>query len=566
MKASLVIGSRGSQLALVQAQHIAARIHALAPHVSVRQEIITTTGDRILDAPLSRIGGKGLFTKEIEEALLDGRIDVAVHSMKDLPTELPEGLILAAVPAREDPHDAFVSVQYASIDLLPRGAVVGTSSLRRAAQLRARRPDLRVVDLRGNLDTRLRKVADGQIDAAILACAGLRRLGRNDAIRQVLSEQWMVPAPGQGALALEARASDVAVLALLQRLHDPAAGAETAAERGLLAALGGGCQTPLGALARAEGDRLVLMGCLSRTDGSEELRVMEEGLPADAETIARQAAQTLRRRGADALLTAETRGADATLPLKGKRIVVTRSEDQAAGLSRPLRARGAETIEFATVAIEPVSDEISFGDPETYDWVVFTSANAVRQFFGLLKRTGCAPGAFAHARIAAVGTATAKSVRKYGLDVSVMPERFVAEGVVASIVAAEPDLRGKRFLWPRGDLARSVLPDALRERGGRVTELVVYRTVMPETPEGRADALTAIRPDLVVFTSSSTAANFCRMLGPERLRRIKETASFAAIGPITARTAIANGLTLAVQPATHDIAALIEAIEKWART
>src|SRR5450432_1362062 len=279
----LVIASRGSQLALWQARWVAAQLQA-AGH-ECRIEIVKTTGDKITDVPLGIVGAqtgvKGLFTKEIEEALLDGRADLAVHSLKDLPTELPEGLVLAAVPEREDARDAVVGSPLAD---LPVGARVGTSSLRRAAQLRNLRPDLQVASVRGNLDTRLRKLDEGQYDAILLAAAGLKRLGWADRIAEILPADTMCPAVGQGALAIETRASGAGFDACAALDH-PATHAAVTAERGLLRALGGGCQVPIGAHATVEGGRLRLLGMVASPDGQEFLYSESEGMVAEAESI-----------------------------------------------------------------------------------------------------------------------------------------------------------------------------------------------------------------------------------------------------------------------------------------
>ncbi len=273
----IVIGSRGSQLALWQARWVEAQLTALGE--TCRVEIIRTTGDQITHAPLAKIGGKGLFTKEIEDALLAGAIDVAVHSLKDLPTEMPAGLALAAIPPREDVRDAMVGRTLAD---LPAGAKVGTSALRRAAQLRARRPDLVIETIRGNLDTRFRKLDEGQFDAVVLAAAGLRRLGWTHRIAELLSEDVICPAVGQGALAIETRAGDGAVARLVARLDDPATRAAVMAERALLRALGGGCQAPIGAYGRIAGGRLDLCAVIALPDGSRLLRGRRQGAAADA--------------------------------------------------------------------------------------------------------------------------------------------------------------------------------------------------------------------------------------------------------------------------------------------
>ena len=244
----LRIGSRGSQLALWQANHISALLRARGHEIEI--EIIHTTGDKITDVALAMVGTKGMFTKEIEEALAAGRVDLAVHSLKDLPTELPPGFEIAAITERQDPRDAFCSRHYASFQELPQGARVGTSSLRRQAQLKAVRPDLDIHPLRGNVDTRLRKLEQGEYDAIILASAGLKRLGKTELIKQIIPAEIMCPAAGQGALGIEIRLGDAATRQHLQFLNDPAARAATTCERALLNRLGGGCQVPIGAFAR----------------------------------------------------------------------------------------------------------------------------------------------------------------------------------------------------------------------------------------------------------------------------------------------------------------------------
>jgi len=296
MKSRLVIGSRGSQLALWQANWVKAELERHGHTAEV--QIIKTTGDRVTDVPLAKVGAKGLFTKEIEEALLAGRVDLAVHSLKDLPTALPDGLALAAVPRREDPRDVLV-VQDAArggrrLAELPSGTRVGTSSLRRSAQLLHARPDLDVQPVRGNLDTRLRKLDAGDFAALLLAAAGLRRLGLEGRISEYLEPDVMCPAIGQGALGIEARADDRATLEALARLDDRGARLETAAERALLAALGGGCQVPFGGSARLGPDeRLRLLGVVAAPDGRCLFRASGEGSD-PAELGARVAGQLLR--------------------------------------------------------------------------------------------------------------------------------------------------------------------------------------------------------------------------------------------------------------------------------
>ncbi|MGE5645010.1 MAG: hydroxymethylbilane synthase [Acidobacteriota bacterium] len=292
----LTIGSRGSKLALWQAEWVKARLEALGE--TCRIEIIKTTGDKITDVPLAKVGSKGLFTKEIEEALLDGRIDLAVHSLKDLPTELPAGLKIAAVPAREDARDALAGRRLAD---LPAGARVGTSSLRRVAQLRAARPDLIIESVRGNLDTRLRKLDEGQYDAIVLAAAGLTRLGWASRIAECFAPEVMCPAVGQGALAIETRETGEAAR-VCAGLDEARVHAAVDAERAVLAALGGGCQVPIGAYGQAVGDRLELTAIAALPDGSRMVRRSASGPLAESARIGRELGAELLDAGAREIL------------------------------------------------------------------------------------------------------------------------------------------------------------------------------------------------------------------------------------------------------------------------
>lgn len=285
MKAKLIIGTRQSLLALWQSEHVAALLKARYPECEVILKKIVTKGDKILDVPLAQIGGKGLFTKEIEEELLAGTIDLAVHSLKDLPTVLPEGLSIAAITERANVCDAFVSNKYTSFDQLPPGAKIGTSSLRRKAQLLAIRPDLTIVDLRGNVNTRLKKLDDGAMDAIILAAAGLERLGYQTRIRQLLPESVCLHAVGQGALAIETRAADACVQDMLKPLDDAQTRIATLAERAFLGLVEGGCQVPIGVHAQVSNGKIHIEAIIATLTGDRIIRDNVEGDAKDAEDL-----------------------------------------------------------------------------------------------------------------------------------------------------------------------------------------------------------------------------------------------------------------------------------------
>ena len=299
---TLIIGTRGSALALWQANWAADTLRRLHPSLTVELLVIKTQGDKITDVALSEIGGKGLFTKEIEAALLSGEVDLAVHSLKDLPTDIPDGLRIAAYTAREDPRDALVTRAGLSLDDLPEGAVVGTSSLRRQAQLRACRPDLQFVDLRGNVDTRIRKLREQGLAGIVLAMAGINRLGVQGVGVRPLDPAICLPAPGQGILGLEVREGDDRTAGLIAPLGDPAALVCAVAERTLLAALGGGCQVPIGAVAEVQDETLHLRAMVASVHGTRIVRVDARGPAADAADLGERAAQSLREAGADDIL------------------------------------------------------------------------------------------------------------------------------------------------------------------------------------------------------------------------------------------------------------------------
>jgi len=334
---SLLIGTRGSPLALWQAEHVADLLRGTDPAVSVRLESIRTTGDKILDVPLARVGGKALFVKEIEEALLAGRVDLAVHSMKDVPTDLPPGLAIASIPRRGDPGDVLLSRKGDRLDALRRGAVVGTSSLRRQAQLLHRRPDLRVVPLRGNLDSRIRKLASEGLDAIVLAAAGVGRLGLTDRITEFLDPKICLPAVGQGALGVEIRAPgargaepraggegggeqrggeaggdrppapgsrDEGIAALVARFDHPETHLAVRAERAVLRRLGGGCQVPIAAHATIDGGVVTLRGLVASPDGVALIRAERRGGIADPEGLGSALAEELLSRGGSEILAA----------------------------------------------------------------------------------------------------------------------------------------------------------------------------------------------------------------------------------------------------------------------
>lgn len=296
------IATRKSALAMWQAEYVKSALESAHPGLQVELLPMSTKGDKILDTPLAKVGGKGLFIKELEIAMQEGRADIAVHSMKDVPVEFPKGFGLHAICERENPFDAFVSNNFESFDALPQGSVVGTSSLRRQCQLKHLRPDLQVKDLRGNVNTRLAKLDEGQYDAIILAAAGLIRLGMQDRIKHELKAQDSLPAVGQGAVGIECRDDDTELIALLAPLNHPHTASRVLAERAMNAALQGGCQVPIGSFAELDEGTLFLRGLVGSVDGTRIIRAERSGRPDDAEKMGQDVANDLITQGADKLL------------------------------------------------------------------------------------------------------------------------------------------------------------------------------------------------------------------------------------------------------------------------
>ncbi|HEV7988036.1 MAG TPA: hydroxymethylbilane synthase [Candidatus Binataceae bacterium] len=613
MASVLRIGSRPSPLALAQAELVRHKLAALVPSVSIEIVAIRTTGDRMATAALAQVGGKGLFIKELEQALAKGRIDLAVHSMKDLPAQLTSGFRIAAVPERADPRDALLARAAASIAALPRGARLGTSSVRRRFEALRLRPDLDVVALRGNVDTRLARLAAGDFDAIILAMAGLARLerGERDAAAggvalSPLDVLDFVPCGGQGALCIEARASrpvagSPELEAALAALDDPHAHLEVAAERAFLAALGASCVSPVGVYATLKADTLAIRALVFRIDGARHLSdeisdqltggaaAAATGAPLErAAALGARLAQRMLADGAGALLADGEPAASSALalgmagesgrapetgarpdslaatPLHGRCVVVTRAREAGGAFAAGLRALGAEVTEFPAIEIVAPDSyaaiDAALARVALFDWMLFTSASGVERMLERMKTRGVDRSALDSAKLGAIGPATAARLAAHGLTVAAMPREYRAEAIVEAISAER--IRGARILIPRAQVAREVLPEMLTAAGAReVVVAPVYKTVKPaNAPVERVRAMAAAGTiDLVAFTSSSTVTNFCEMLGAAGARGLKA----AAIGPITAETARAAGLEVVVQPSEYTTPALIAAIHNY---
>jgi len=532
MAARIRIGSRGSTLALAQTEEVVERLRRLVPECSVTVVPIVTTGDRDRATSLTVLGGSGVFAKELHEALLAGTIDLAVHSAKDLPTQLPPGLVLVAVLAREDARDVLVTSPPRKLGELPAGARVGTSSRRRQALLQRARPDLIVVDIRGNVDTRLRKLREGIVDALVLGAAGLRRLSQADLVAEYLDPDEFVPAPGQGALAVVARESD-GRLELLSRLDEPLVHEAVAVERAFLAAFGSGCSVPLGAYATIAGNRLRFRIAVLLPDG----RFISQCLDWPREEAierARELGLTLASREKPHV------SKRTTDPLRGRRVLLVRPAGQETFLVERLRALGADAVIHPLIRILPPEDwgplDAALADLARFDWVVFTSANGVR--------------------------ATARALREYELEPDIVPDKFIAEAVAAQLIAR--GVAGARVLVARAAEAREILPRRLEEAGATVVVVPAYRTELLPLDEAIQAALEAGTLDWIFLTASSTARALAAALGD--IKRLSDRIRIAAIGPVTAGTARELGLRVDVVADTYTAEGLIEAVVRAERS
>ncbi|MDQ3695217.1 MAG: hydroxymethylbilane synthase [Chloroflexota bacterium] len=554
-------GTRGSALALAQTERVLAMLRARVTGFSVETVIIRTEGDVDKTTPLTIIGGRGVFTSALQEALQRGEIDAAVHSAKDLPTERPAGLDLAAFPEREDSRDVLVSRHRLPLAELPARPLIGTSSRRRAVQVQRLRPDARIVDLRGNIDTRLRKALTADFDAIILAAAGVRRMGWDARVTELLPLDQFVPSPGQGALAVEARIGDDAMGGLLALVNDAAVAHAVRIERAFLRSVGGGCTKPIGAHVSGTDDDWRLLGMIAADDG-EGIAFADEMLdPADpaahATVIARELLARVTPMTADrpaaaresspAAASPEPALADPAVPaLAGVRVLVTRPRAQAAPLVDALRAEGAVPVEVPTIRIEDTGESAALdralaalvvGD---YDWVVFTSVNAVERLLDRLRRRGQGWPLGRAVRVVAVGRVTAAALEAAGIAVDVIPEEAEGEGVVT--IMARHYLAGQRVLYPKGDQARNVIPVGLRRAGATVDAVEVYRTV-PERVIDPAihDQISRGEVDVVTFASPSSVRGLTMLLGGAAgLARM----DVICVGAVTADAARARGLTV----------------------
>jgi hydroxymethylbilane synthase len=537
------IGTRGSKLALYQAYRVRDELQEQFPDLTFSIEIIKTKGDKILDVALSKIGDKGLFTKEIEEALFNKEIDMAVHSLKDLPTRFPDGAKLGAVLERGEFRDALVSLDGRKIENLTSNDIIATSSLRRKAQLLKINKDFKIVEIRGNVNTRIRKMEEGYCNVMIMAAAGLQRLEMGQYITEYLDTEKMIPACSQGAIAVEIRDNDPLVEEVVSKINHRETYSATEAERAFLRTLEGGCQIPVGSYTKIDGDHFKITGFISSIDGSEFLKDSAEGDLSQAVYLSMKLAKNLYDRGGKAILNRireeNLMKSPADLPLKEKVIISTRGVE---GDSLPdiLKDQGATVLSLPMIEIVPADlDDKAISvlkDLKSFDWIFFTSKNGVVNFFHhlitVLGNTNLPPSL----KIATVGYKTALELDYYGYAPHFISEGNSSEDMVSQFLQTYP--QNKRILLAQGSLAGSSLEDCL-SCANQISRINVYNTVKPTTAD--PEILNLIKNnlyDLLIFTSPSTFSNFCSFYGEDKLNDLK----IATIGPTTSKAIREKGL------------------------
>jgi len=531
------------------------------PRLELDLRGFSTEGDRKETVPLKRMSGRGVFTSDLADRLRKSEIDLAVHSLKDLPTEPDPVLGIVAIPLRDDPRECLISRDSVKLRDLPEGALVGTSSARREAQLRALHPGLKFSPIRGNVETRIRKVLEeGLYDATLLAAAGIRRLGLESRVVEWLSLDRILPAPGQGAIAVQCRTDDREVWEILAAIDDPVVRGAVDLERRFLLELGGGCSLPIAAFAEKRpgksGPHYFLRGSVFSPDGRQSIVLTGSG-NTEQET-AKELARSALLKGALQLLSAS----EGEKSLRGIRVVVTRSAQQAGYLNKRLENLGAKVVELPMIRIVNADKTPQLlkciEKLKTYDWIIFTSTNAVVKWWEMVPGTGELLDKEG-IRLAAIGPSTAKILKEKGCRPDVLPANFIGEELGKSLGV----LSRQRCLLPRGDRASNQLPEMLRLKGASVDCATVYRTVPVATEHPQIEELMR-GVDVVTFTSGSTVENFLKNLDNHpKGRALLTNRLIACIGPVTAGVAAESGLNVEIVARNFTVEGLVEALVEY---
>ena len=560
------IGTRGSKLALYQAYRVKEELENHFSDIVFEISVIKTKGDKILDVPLSKIGDKGLFTKEIESALFDNEIDMAVHSLKDLPTSFPEGARLGAVLKRGDIRDALISSNNRKIDDLTTKDIIATSSLRRKAQLLRINKDFNILEIRGNVNTRIRKMQEGYCDVMVMAAAGLQRLGMEEFISEMIAPELVIPACSQGAIAIEIRENDPKIEAVLSRINDPETMIATAAERAFLRTLEGGCQIPVGSYSQIKGNQFYITGFISSIDGSIFIKESASAHIDHAVATAVSLAEKLYINGGKEILESIRKSnlidAQGSTPLQDKTIVSTRAIDSGDSLPDLLQSKGAKVISLPMIQIVPAQlnthlSEI-LNNLEMFDWIFFSSKNGVTNFFRLLLEAKGDTELPKAIRKAVIGIKTAFELDYFGYAADFISPGNTSEDLLDQFYK-KFNSKNQRVLLSLGNLADDTLINRLSKEND-VKRINVYQTMIPGNIN--SEALEMIRQDkydLLVFTSPSTFQNFCSLYEHDKIKFLK----MASLGSTTTKAIEDRGFKPVITSKTSTSEGLVDAITEY---
>lgn len=568
VKTIVRIGTRGSKLALYQAYRVKDELQQYFPDITFTIDIIKTKGDKILDVALSKIGDKGLFTKEIEEALFNHEIDMAVHSLKDLPTRFPDGAKLGAVLKRGEVRDALISTNGRKIENLTSDDIIATSSLRRKAQLLRINKDFKIVEIRGNVNTRIRKMEDGYCTVMVMSAAGLERLEMNEYISEYLEPEIMIPACSQGAIAVEIRENDTFMEGIVSMINDPSSLIATDAERAFLRTLEGGCQIPVGSYSKIVGDQFKITGFISSIDGREFIRDSVEGDVSKAVYLSIKLAKNLYDRGGEEILKAireeNLQNPQAELLLKDKVIISTRATESGDTLPDLLKAQGANVLSLPMIETIPSKlDEKmiqALSDLVIYDWIFFTSKNGVANFFKHLIDVKGNTELPKSIKIAVIGYKTALELDYYGYAPNLISEGNTSEDFLNQFYEVYKP-KNLKILLSLGNLADNILSNRLSVQN-KVYRINVYDIIKPEQADPEIiDLIKNDLYDLIIFTSPSTFCHFCSFYDMGHIGKLK----MASIGSTTTKAINEAGFEPALTAKKSNVEGLRDEIIEYYR-
>jgi hydroxymethylbilane synthase len=525
----ITIGTRGSELALIQTEIIQKQLQRFYPEIEIVIKIIKTTGDKNLNPIPLDTTGKGWFTKELDNELIEGKIDMAVHSLKDVPVEMHDQLVIAAVSEREDPREALILKENILYENMKNGAVIGTDSIRRKAQLSEKSPDLCIKSIRGNVNSRLQKLDNGEYDGILLAAAGLKRLGLTARISYYFSVTDLIPSPGQGALAMVTNKNNKNMIALLKKLNHNDTEIAVRAERAFSNKLGGGCTMPIGAYSEIQDNKIILHGFMGSNAGKYARKATMVGNIAAPEKLGTELADTFLKQGYK-------------IYDRPKFVVITRPEHISINNQKQIEAIGLFTYFYPSIAIARSNltkkDKAVLSDLESFDWIVFTSRNGVRFFAEALDKLGIPLSLLKSKKIAAIGGKTADVVKKYGLQVDFMPNRFTTEELAKQM----QNITGKKILLARAKLGTPQLTKELENKGASVVDIPIYSTTFIENNNEEFENLLKIKQIFcITFTSPSTVKGFINNIKGSQIKQAVLKAPALSIGPVTTNELIKYG-------------------------